>query len=196
MIGEIELAILARIDAVSKLGGLGYTLRQVESLPADLIEELPTYVAQFPAAWTYLGDMRSVGEVGRSTKVEWAINVLVGARNLRSERASRFGGAATEVGSYQIANDIAQLLLGQTLSLPMDPLRLDAISPIYSGARIDKSSASIMGVRFVATFLVEPVYADLGDQPLGNFAEFHAAWLPAVGLTHDHVTIPTEESPS
>jgi phage gp37-like protein len=194
MIGQIESAIIDRIKANATLQILGYVIRQVDSLPADVDERLSEVITDFPAAWTYLGAMRATGQAGRSTKMEAAVSVICAAKNLRSERAARFGAGDREVGSYQIAHDVAAMLMGQTLGLEMDPLELAEIAPLYSSARAGKERVSLMGARFTARFWFEPAGGEPGERGLGDFATFDAAWLPGGDLTtHDHVTIPIQE---
>lgn len=192
MIGFVEIGIIERLKAASKLKVLGYTLREVDSLPTDVDERLPEYIKNFPAAWTYLGPIRAIEKVGSSTKVEGAISVVCAAENKRSERAARFGGSDSEVGSYQIAHDIACLLMGQDLGLDIEGLELTEISPLYSAANIKARSVSLTGVRFTTRWVFEPNGSPFVDElKIGDFETFSAAWLtPAAG---DLVTLPIQE---
>lgn len=140
MIDQIEDAIIARIKAAaSATPGLGYRLATVESYGGELDDDLAAVVRKFPAVWvTFAGS-------GKSKPVATARNkwitpatfaVMVGARNVRGERATRqgmkVGGVLKEVGVYQMLQDISLLLINNDLGLPISHLKPGATRTLYN----------------------------------------------------------------
>ena len=60
----------------------------------------------------------------------------------------RLGGAPGEIGSYQIAQDVRQLLIGQRFGLPVTPLVPAGVTSLWQGAAADQS-LSIYGLEVI-----------------------------------------------
>ena len=140
MISQIEDAIIARINAAAAATpGLGYKLPTVESYGGELDDDLAAVVRKFPAVWvTFAGS-------GKSRPVATARNkwitpatfvVMVGARNVRGERATRkgltVGGVIKEVGVYQMLSDISLLLVNNDLGLPIEYFKPGATRTLFN----------------------------------------------------------------
>lgn len=181
MIGQIENAMMARLKAAADAGVLGYAYRTLDSLPIDADARLREVVIQFPAAWTVFAGWRPVQTLGDgSSDVLATFHLIVGAHNARNERATRMGGSDKEVGSYQMAEDAAYLLNGQSLGLSIGGLVLGATTPLYSGALKDGRMASLISVTFTTKFNVAGGAFPTGNP--GQFKTWHADWdVPPFG---------------
>lgn len=163
MIGAIEQAIIDRLKAANPV--LGYDFREVESLPVDIDESLAERVQQFPSAWTVFGGWKPVRAFGDGTaKVRGTFHVIVAAQNVRNERSTRFGGSSSEVGSYQMAWDVAGLLIDQSLGLAISPLELGGCNSLFTGLTKSKRAVSLFAVELFTEFTVATTApADLAD---------------------------------
>ncbi|MDB5432425.1 MAG: Mu-like prophage FluMu protein gp37 [Caulobacter sp.] len=180
MIGEIENAMLARLQAASDSDALGYRFKKLASLPIDFDERLAEYVKDFPAAWSVFSGATLVESYSSgAAKVEGSFAIVVAATNLRNEAQARHGGAAGEIGSYQLVSDAAGLLLGQELGLDIEAVAFRAITTLYSGKMIGERRASVLALEMTVRFLISPA-AGAGD--LNDFTTFHADWdVPPLG---------------
>lgn len=119
-ISSIEAAILARIAGA----GLPY-LRTVATYGGELDDDLATAIRRFPAVWVAFkgeGEGQPLNTAKSVYRVPATWTVLVAARNLRSEAATRKGDKVN-VGTYQMLVDVRALLAGQDLGLEIDNLR-------------------------------------------------------------------------
>lgn len=140
MIDQIEDAIIDRIKtAASAAPGLGYTLKDVASYGGELDDDLDKVVRSFPAVWvTFAGSGKS--KPMSSARNKWltpaTFAVMVAARNVRGERATRqgikVGGVIKEVGAYQMLRDTSLLLINHDLGLPIGNLKPGAIRTLYN----------------------------------------------------------------
>lgn len=175
MIGAIENAMLARIQQASDADLLGYRLRTVKSYAADLDERLEAEQLrnQFPAVWVVFTGWAQPVERGPrlwSTQAGWTL--VVGARNLRNDRATRHG-AAGEPGSYQLLVDVQALLVGQRLGLPIDPIAPGPARSLYNGD-LAQQQISLYALDLTTRFDIEAALD--GADPLGEFETFNANW--------------------
>jgi phage gp37-like protein len=140
MISVIEDAIIARIKAVASASpGLGYQLPTVESYGGELDDDLAAVVRKFPAVWvTFAGSGKS--RPSSTARNKWitpaTFVVMVGARNVRGERATRQGlkvdGVLKEVGVYQMLHDVGLLLINNDLGLPVGNLKPGATRTLFN----------------------------------------------------------------
>lgn len=193
MIAAIENALRARIKAASDSGALGYRLRAVEVYAGQFDDELRLVARQFPAIWVAMRavDRSTMGAAGWQTPATFS--VFCAALSRRNQTDQRHGSAAGDVGVLQMVQDARSLLIGQTLDLPIDPLRPGAVSAIADGKE---------GSVYVADFhtgWVEPWGGDANTDSLADFATFHADWdLPPwdrQANASDTVHLPTQEAP-
>lgn len=135
MITVIEDTIIARIkSAADATPGLGYKLKEIASYGGELDEDLARVVPSFPAVWVTFGGIKSstkMNTAGTKWRTQATFVTLVGARNLRGERATRHGlsvgGVLHEVGTYQMLMDLRTILLGSDLGLPITKLQPGAV---------------------------------------------------------------------
>lgn len=140
MISEIEDAIIARIKAAaSTTPGLGYQLSSVESYGGEFDGDLAAVVRKFPAVWvTFAGSGKS--RPSSTARNKWitpaTFVVMVGARNVRGERATRkgltVGGVIKEVGVYQMLSDISLLLINNDLGLAIGNFKPGATRTLFN----------------------------------------------------------------
>lgn len=131
LIARIEDAL---INAVKSAQGLGYSIRTVASYGGEFADEWAVVFKALPAVWvTFAGSgaPKRLGE--KKWRVPAVFTVLVGARNVRGEMASRRGGAAGEVGTYQMLQDIRALVLGQDFGLPIEPFTPGKVRSLRNG---------------------------------------------------------------
>lgn len=139
MIGQIEDAIIARIQAASSaIPGLGYKL-SVASYGGQLDDNLGEVVRALPAVWvTYAGGPKPIKANTSGTKLKTGATfaVMCGSRNVRGERATRqgltVGGVVKEVGAYQILEDVSRILKHQDLNLPITRLVPGATRTLFN----------------------------------------------------------------
>lgn len=140
MLAAIEDAIIARIKAAAAATpGLGYKLPTVESYGGELDDDLAAVVRKFPAVWvTFAGSGKS--RPSSTARNKWltpaTFVVMVGARNVRGERATRkgltVGGVIKEVGVYQMLADISLLLINNDLGLAIGNLKPGATRTLFN----------------------------------------------------------------
>lgn len=128
-----------------------------------------------PALFVAFGGLRRTEQLGqRDAKLQNKLVVYCAAYNSRNERAQRHGDQH-EVGSYQLAEDVAQLLANQTFGLGIHPLRLDQIEPLFNARRNDAKAISVMAVHLHADFVMRAAMPDCalvpGDEPIA--AQMH-----------------------
>lgn len=142
MIAVIEDAIIRRLGEA----GLPY-LRTVATYGGELDGDTRQVVRAFPAVWVAFKGEGDPAPVGTSRTV-WHVPatwvVLVAARNLRNEAATRKGDAV-QVGTYQMLEDVRALLMcqdfteqGAAQGLEMDPLRPGRTRSLYNGRLQDQ----------------------------------------------------------
>lgn len=120
MLTVIEDAILARIAGAK----LPY-LKTLATYGGELDDDLGEAVRRFPAAWVAFkgeGESQRLTTSGSVYRIPSTWVVLVAARNLRNEAATRRGDKV-RVGSYQMLLDVRALLAGQDFGLDIGNLR-------------------------------------------------------------------------
>lgn len=162
MISQIEDAIIARIQAAASANpGLGYKLHEIASYGGELDDDLSQVVRRFPAVWvTFAGS-------GKSKPVSTARNkwltpvtfvVMVAARNVRGERATRqgvtVGGVLQEVGVYQMLKDISLLLVNSDLGLPIGYLKPGATRTLYN-TKLNGQALAVFAREWHTEFIEE-----------------------------------------
>lgn len=147
IISRVELAIIARLKA-----GLGRMVMSVESYGGELeIETVAEAVRRFPAAWVTFGGVKDTKPHSNS-KDRWrsagSFVVMVGARNVRNEAASRRGGAGKgEIGSYQLVTAVRRLLIRQDLGLPIDHFEPGRVRTLFNTA-VERQAFSVFACEF------------------------------------------------
>lgn len=202
MIAAIENAMLARLKAASDAAVLGYRFRTLDSYPEAFDAYLNEKVLgdrAFPAAWAVFGGWPTPEDIGTSVQADAVFMIVVAAQNLRNETSQRHGATASEVGSYQLATDVAALLHGQTLGLDIGRLKVGACRSIRPTETITKRKLSLYAVEFRTAMPIEVSNFSRPDPT--DFTTFHANWdvPPFAGITEipaddtadatDHITL-------
>ena len=158
---QIEDAVIARIKAASDSGALGYRLADVASYGGEFDDEtFFTAVRKFPAVWVTVGGSKPQRKSARVWTMAPVIAVMVGSRSVRGERFTR-RGAVGEVGSYQLLQDVTDLLAGQRLGLPIEPLAPGADRTLFN-VRMGSEARSVLAREF-GTFFSYEVAGEQGD---------------------------------
>ncbi|EON13085.1 DUF1834 family protein [Pandoraea sp. SD6-2] len=172
IVTAVELAIVDRLSR-----GLGRMVREVKTYGGEFDdEELDQVVRRFPAAWVTFGGVPRTGaeSLARSKyKAEAIFVVMVGARSVRSEAASRHGGPdPREVGSNLLISCVRRLLNQQDMGLPIQALVPGAIRTVFNTkTRADAFSVYALEFRtawmesslFLGTFPAEDSTAPIDD---------------------------------
>ncbi len=155
MISIVEDAIKARLAEAR----LPY-LRTVATYGGQLDGDYATVIRQLPGIWVFFRG-ESAGESTGTSRRVWRIPatfaVLVAARNLRNEAATRHGHAASdklEIGTYQMLADVRALLLQQSLGLPIDPLRPGRTQTLFN-AQLQGQAMSAYVQDWLTSYPVE-----------------------------------------
>jgi phage gp37-like protein len=171
VIAAIEQAMLARLKAASDGGELGYRFRSLDSWggrpAAGRIADL---VRDWPAAWVlFTGEPAPVRLAGEVFRHRPAVSVLVAARGLTDESASRHG-RGREPGSYRLIADVRRLLTGEDFGLagvhPAEPGGVSALLNDDAGGHF----LSVYAVEFAVPYDAEP------DWRLPPLATVHVDW--------------------
>lgn len=144
MLGIIEDAIMRRIAEA----GLPY-LRTVATYGGELDDALDQAVRRFPAVWVAFqaeGEGQPLNTAKSVYRVPAAWVVLVAARNLRNEAATRKGDKV-HVGSYQMLKDVRALLAGQDFGLEIDNLRPGRVRSMVN-ARFQAQGVSVYAMEW------------------------------------------------
>lgn len=148
---DLEDAVIARVKGASDSNALGYRLAEVASYGGEFDDEtFFTSVRKFPAVWVTVGGDKPKKISAKVWQCTLTLAVMVGSRNVRGERFTR-RGAVGEVGSYQMAQDVRDLLAGQALGLDISPLDVGPIRTLFN-TRQGREARSVMAVEFSTVF--------------------------------------------
>lgn len=153
MIAEIEDGMIARLKAAFG-GQLPYRVKTIESYggQVDIGDDGRPQASQAfatPAVFVTFARQRQTERMGERTAAQRLSYVIYCVtQNSRNERATRQGDQ-NNVGSFQLAEDVAQLLVNQTFGVQgIKPAVLDEIEVIFSPGRNDGAKAmSMMAVH-------------------------------------------------
>jgi len=157
-IDQVETGIIARINAELSVdnGGDIATCRGYQGDFEDLAnpQVQPRVVVQMPAALPVFVEETCVKKTGTTWEVKRRFDILIGAKNLRQEREPHVG-TTSEKGAYYIAQQVRNVLIGQSFGLdigPMSPLRITTlVPPLRQGAgfglyAVQMTTTAIVGV--------------------------------------------------
>ena len=186
MIAAIENAVIARLQAAADAGALGYSWALLETYPADWDAYFKNKAQiNAPAAWVTFGGFEQIERSNDGPIGTAAIGVVVAARNLRNETATRHGrdvpaGAKPEVGSYQLMLDAMGLLAEQDFGLDISALELVEVRSVDGAGIAALRSMSLFALRFRTQLTIELL--SFGDGGPVDFEAFHANWdVPPFG---------------
>lgn len=195
MIDAIETALLARVQAASDGDALGYALATVGRFGgAPEAATVEAVQGDFPAVWALFSGWAQPVERGpRLWRYAPTFTLVIGAAH---------GGPA---GPYRILADMAGLLVGQRLGLPIDPIEPGPARRLHH-ATIGEQQLSLYALDLATRFVIDAALE--GADPLGDFATFNANWdipphgtvsreLPADASADatDRVTLPIQDPP-
>lgn len=190
MIGDIETAIVERL----KTAELGYKM-QVAPFKANSDEDIEIVLknSRASALVVFESENKTDDDYGMA-RTEVTFGILLFARNVRNERASRLGGNGA-VGVYQMIEDVKALLHDNDLGLGIAPLKHLRSSPLGT-SNVKGFNQSAWLVEFSTAYSFLP-FDSQKHQTLSDFLKLHAAWdLPEIdtttttnirGATNDHV---------
>lgn len=187
MIAAIENAMLAALQAQAGSGTLGYVWRELESYPDDFDEYLKLKgQLRTPAAWAVflsLDQCRDEGDAAEGVIGTARFALVVAAKNLRNETATRHGGIdqASEPGSYQLAEDAMRILSRSDLGLKLlRPLTIGGARLVARTPEIRTQGLSLMAIELSCDVALGALPTPEGA--LADFAQLHVDWdVPAIG---------------
>lgn len=154
IITAVENAIVARLSQ-----GLGKMVRQVSTYGGEFDDDgLADVLRNFPAAWVTFGGVRKTEPYSLERK-QWKTTgtfvVMVGARSVRSEAASRQGGPARgEIGTNLLIWAVRRLLTQQDLQLPIRELAPGTIKTLFN-TRLQRDAFSVFALEFHTAWIEE-----------------------------------------
>lgn len=186
IVTQIENAMITRLKL-----GLGTLVREVRTYSGELDGEPGNVIRQLPGVWVTFGGIQG-SELLSTARNKWRDRgrfvVIAGTRSVRSDEATRQGGAAkNEIGSYQLVYAIRRLLGRQDLGLPIDFLMPGAVRTLFN-TELQNQAMSVFACEFDTRF--DQVALENGtfplaaaDLPAGHddriFSEYSAATSPA-----------------
>ncbi|RNM18217.1 DUF1834 family protein [Dickeya undicola] len=172
MIKDIELAIIDRLRR-----GLGRIAPTVCSYGGELDGEPAEIARAMPACWVTFGGIQKTenANIGkRKYKVQARFVVIVGERSVRSEEASRHGGARLdEVGTYRMVAAVRRLLSGQDMTdagLNIQALMPGRVRTLFN-ASLERQALSVFSCEFDTAWIEEAL--ENGKYPRSGVAPFH-----------------------
>ncbi|CAL4866730.1 hypothetical protein MMA231_00974 [Asticcacaulis sp. MM231] len=196
MIGAIENGILDLLKNAGGVALLGYDYQTLESFPDDWETYLganSTKIIKSPGAWVTFGGWRKLEQTNSRLQVEGTFGLVVAAKNLRNQREQRHGGTAGEVGSFQLVEDAAKLLLGQTLGLDIEGFDIGACQYAQLGELLRKKGLNMLALQLTTKWWVDRTYFNPADD-IGDFETFAGDWdlPPVTGVDlRTQTTLPT-----
>lgn len=160
---QLEDAVIDRVRSASDTNALGYRLAHVDSYGGEFDDEtFFTQFRKFPAVWVTVGGDVPKKISARTWECQLKLAVMVGSRNVRGERFTR-RGTVVEPGSYQLAQDVRDLLVAQTFEKLVAPLDLGPTRTLFN-TKLGSEARSVLAVEFVSKFTYRvPEGADDGD---------------------------------
>lgn len=165
IITAVENALVGRLQK-----GLGKMVRQVSTYGGEFDDgDLAEVVRNFPAAWVTFGGIKSTKPVGTSRdkwKAEGTFIVMVGARSVRSEAASRQGGPlASEVGTNLLIYGVRRLLIQQDMQLPIRELVPGSVRTLFN-TRLQREAFSVFACEFHTAWVEDALDLHAFPQPV------------------------------
>ncbi len=173
MIGEIENAIIAFVKAPETQTFLGYIIPTVDTYP----EDWESYVANDlinitpPAVFVTFGGFSPIDTGSSFSKVRATFGLILIARNYRNQKAARHGFGTGEVGSFQMAWDMAKILSSKDLGLPITGFEIGNCQYVVTTPEIEKSGISILALQLYTEITIEAAHFE------GTLNDFETAQL-------------------
>lgn len=181
MIGEIENAIIARLQEINNSGNLGYKLKDIKSYAGDSNDDPVKAARKFPAVWIiYRKSVKGNASTAAFIPYTAHFSLICAAKSLRNERKSRYGDDDGSVGACQIAEDCASILhFYKPDQGNIKNIVAGNIDPLFADKK-DKALASIFALDLQVEYRFTP---DKFEIDSGNPLEaIHTNWdLPPNG---------------
>lgn len=149
IITQIEQAIVTRLKR-----GLGKMASTVHTYGGEMDGEPAEVIRQLPGVWVTFGGIQKTerSSITRNTFItSGRFVVIVGDRSVRSEEASRAGGATKEeVGTYRMVAAVRRLLSGQDLAdtgLKIEALLPGKVRTLFN-TQLERSALSVFACEF------------------------------------------------
>lgn len=150
MISAIEDGI---IHTLKNASALGY-LKSIDSYGGQLDEDLSEVIRAFPAVWVVFAGSGKPTKLGVDKwKVPATFAIMVGARNVRNEAATRKGDAV-EVGTYQMLQHVSTLLLNNDLGLPIERIQPGAVRTLYN-TKVRGQALSVFSQEWTTAYVTK-----------------------------------------
>lgn len=177
IVTAVELAMVDRLTR-----GLGKMVAEVKTYGGEFDDEdLEAVVRRLPAAWITFGGVKRTEPVSTDRhkwRAEAIFVVMVGARNVRNEQASRHGGPAQiEVGTNLLISAVRYLLNQQDMGLPIRHLAPGAIRTLFN-TKVRSDAMSVYAMEFHTAWVEDSLFIGAfpqgaPDGPLGQvFADY------------------------
>lgn len=148
---QLEDAVIARVKSASDANALGYRLAHVDSYGGEFDDEaFFTQFRKFPAVWVTVGGDVPKKISARAWECSLKLAVMVGSRNVRGERFTR-RGTVSEPGSYQLAQDVRDLLVGQTFGGAVSALDIGPTRTLFN-TKLAGEARSVLSMEFACRF--------------------------------------------
>lgn len=159
---QLEDAVIARVKNASDSNALGYRLAHVDSYGGEFDDEtFFTQFRKFPAVWVTVGGDKPKRVSAKVWECALTLAVMVGARNVRGERFTRHGSVG-EAGTYQLAQDVRDLLSVQDFDQLVAPLALGPTRTLFN-TRQGNEARSVLAIEFTTTYTYRPPEPDEAD---------------------------------
>lgn len=159
---QLEDAVIDRVKNASDSNALGYRLASVGSYGGEFDDEtFFTQFRKFPAVWVAVGGDKPRKISAKAWECNLTLAVMVGTRNVRGERFTR-QGAVGEVGSYQLAQDVRDLLVGQDFGRMVSALDPGPLRTLFN-TRQGSEARSVLAMEFAARYTYRPPEPELGE---------------------------------
>lgn len=182
MIGLVESKIVAAIRAAQ----LAYRLHFVGSYGGEFDDDIGLVVRNMPGVWVTFGGSQNKphGVSKDQQKVTARFAVVVGARNVRGEEATRQGttapnGTVIEPGTYRMLEDIRAVLWGLDFGLPIEPLEPRDVKTLYN-TRLNDSAIAVFAQEYETCWLEKRPLRD----ETGALLPEPGPLLKTVGMTY------------
>lgn len=162
---QLEDAVIDRVKSASDTNALGYRLAHVDSYGGEFDDEaFFTQFRKFPAVWVTVGGDVPKKISAKAWECSLKLAVMVGARNVRGERFTRHG-TVSEPGSYQLAQDVRDLLVGQTFAGVVSALDIGPTRTLFN-TRLAGEARSVLAMEFGCRFTYRAPEQDAGEADL------------------------------
>lgn len=159
---QLEDAVIDRIKTASDNNVLGYRLASIGSYGGEFDDEaFFTQFRKFPAAWVTVGGDAPKKLGAKTWECTVKLAVMVGARNVRGERFTRHGSVG-EVGTYQMAQDVRDILVAQSFNGMVSGLDLGPQRTLFN-TRMGNEARSVLSQEFTARYTYRAPEESVGE---------------------------------